>query len=164
MQPSELDSGPTPVANVLNALGVGTREFTHPGPVRSLEQAAAERGQQPDQVVRSILFRTGQEDYLMVLVAGPRQVDWKALRRHLGQSRLTMATPEEVLQVTGYEIGAVAPFGVPGPLRVLIDESVTAHDEVSIGSGRKGTTVILRTADLLAALPAAERVRLAGLD
>lgn len=145
-----------PVALALDELGVSYRVFVHPGPVQSLEQAATERGQRPEQVVRSILFRLGQDRFAMVLVAGPAQVAWKTLRQHLGQSRLTTATEEEVLTVTGYPIGAVSPFGLPQPLPVYIDESVLAEEEISIGSGVRGTTVILRSADLRTALPDAE--------
>ena len=151
-----------PVARALDELGVPCRVFQHPGPVESLEQAARERGQAPEQVIRSILFRLGSAKeaagrmYVMALVAGARQVSWPALRRHLGTSRVTMASAEEVLAVTGYPIGAVSPFGLPSPLRVLVDEAVFAVDEVSVGSGVRGTTVILRSADLRAALPAAE--------
>jgi Cys-tRNA(Pro) deacylase len=148
----------TPVGRALQARGIPFREFRHPGVVTSLEQAAEERGQRPDQVVRSILFRLAQDDYLMVLVAGPRQVDWKALRRYVGQSRLTMATAEEVQSVTGYEIGAVSPFALPRLIRVLIDESVVQEGEISIGSGVRHTTVILTSADLLRALGDVERV------
>lgn len=155
----------TPVGRALTAAGIPLREFQHLGPVLSLEQAAQERGQRPEQVVRSILFRLGADEYAMVLVAGPQQVDWKALRRYLGRSRLTTAPAEEVRLITGYEIGAVAPFDLPRPMRVLLDESVARETEVSIGSGVRGTTVILATADLLRALgggdPAAvERVSL----
>lgn len=148
----------TPVGAELHARGIPFREFRHPGPISSLEQAAQERGQRPEQVVRSILFRLARDEYLMVLVAGPSQVDWKALRRLVGQSRLTMASADEVREVTGYEIGAVSPFALPRPLRVLLDESVSRETEVSIGSGERGTTVILNTADLLRALGDVERV------
>jgi len=149
----------TPVGRELHQRGFSIREFRHPGPVLSLEQAAAERGQRPEQVVRSLLFRLAQGEYLMALVAGPRQVDWKALRRTVGQSRLTTASADEVRTVTGYEIGAVSPFALPQPVRVLLDESVLREAEVSIGSGERGTTVILATADLLRALgDAIERV------
>jgi Cys-tRNA(Pro)/Cys-tRNA(Cys) deacylase len=144
-----------PVAQALAALQIPHRVFYHPGPVSSLEQAAAERGQQPEQVVRSILFRLGPEQYAMVLMAGPAQVAWRTLRHQLGQSRLTLATAEEVLTITGYPIGAVAPFGLPHPVRVLIDEAVLAQEEVSLGSGVRGVAVILRTADLRRALPEA---------
>ncbi len=144
-----------PVAQALTALAIPHRVFRHTGQVTSLEQAAAERGQRPSQVVRSILFRLGAERFALVLVAGPDQVDWKTLRQIVGQSRLTMATAAEVLAVTGYPIGAVSPFGMPAPLPIYIDRSVLAEAEVSIGSGVRNTTVILRSADLLQALPAA---------
>jgi len=144
----------TPVARALAALNIPHRLFRHPGPVHSLEQAARERGQSPDQVVRSIVFRVGQGEYVMVLVAGARQVSWPALRRYLGQSRLTMASEAEVLAATRYERGAVSPFGLPAPMRLLLDESVLAapREEISIGSGERGATVFLRVADLRRAL------------
>jgi Cys-tRNA(Pro) deacylase len=146
----------SPVAAALDRLGIPYRLFTHSGPVNSLEQAAAERGQRPEQVVRSILFRLDQEHFAMVLIAGATQVSWRTLRQQLGQSRLTMASEEEVLAVTGYRTGAVSPLGLPQPLPVFVDRSVAAEEEISIGSGLRGTTVILRAADLLAALPEAQ--------
>ncbi len=142
----------TPVTRELDQKQIPYELFTHDGPVRSLEQAAAERNQLPVQVVRSLLFRLAQDAFLMLLVAGPQQVDWKQLRRQLGQSRLTMATPEELRRVTGYEMGAVAPFGLPTPLRVLVDQSVLNQSEISLGSGVRGTAVLMQTADLLTAL------------
>ena len=147
---SEIES--TPVTQVLTALNFPYRLFRHPSPVTSLEQAAEERGQSPDQVVRSIVFRVGKDEYVMVLMAGARQVSWPALRRHLGQSRLTMADEAELLAATGYQIGAVSPFGLPRAMRILADESIFAPDEVSIGSGVRGTTVILSADDLRRAL------------
>lgn len=145
-------SDSTPVTLVLDSLSLSYRLFRHPGPIHSLEQAAQERGQSPDQVVRSIVFRVGKEDYVMVLIAGARQVSWPALRRHLGQSRLTMATEAELLRVTGYPVGAVSPFGLPQLMRILVDESVFTLEEISIGAGERGLTVIMRSDDLRRAL------------
>ena len=151
-----------PVTRALAALNIPHRLFRHPGPIHSLEQAAQERGQSPDQVVRSIVFRVGKDEYVMVLIAGARQVSWPALRRHLGQSRLTMANESELWAATGYQIGAVSPFGLPRPMRLLLDESVLAPDEISIGSGERGATVILRSEDLRQALGDAEPGLFAG--
>ena len=146
----------TPVTRALATLHVPYRLFRHPGPVHSLEQAARERGQSPDQVVRSIVFRVAEGEYVLALIAGDRQVSWPALRRYLGRSRVSLASQAEVLAATGYERGAVSPFGLPGPMRVLIDESVLAQAEISIGSGTRGITVILRAEDLSRALKDAE--------
>lgn len=140
------------VTLALDKAGVQYQVFKHPGPIHSLEQAAEERGQRPEQVVRSILFRLGQGEFAMVLVAGPGQVSWSALRRYLNQSRLTMASEQEVLAITGYVTGAVSPFGLSTPMRILIDESVLAEEQISIGSGVRGVTVLLKSKDLLNSL------------
>jgi Cys-tRNA(Pro)/Cys-tRNA(Cys) deacylase len=142
----------TPVTRALDALAIPYRVFVHPGPIANLQQAAQERGQLPEQVVRSLLFRLAKDEFVMVLIAGPKQVSWKALRSYFGQSRLTTATEEEVLAVTGYLHGAVSPFGLLQPVRILVDHSVLAPAEISIGSGVRGTTIILKTADLIKAL------------
>lgn len=142
----------TPVTRALDANGIPYRFFSHPGKVRSLEQAAQERGQEPHQIIRSIVFRLAKDEFVMVLVAGPSQLSWPALRAYLGQSRLTMASEDEILAVTGYPIGAVSPFGLPHPMRILVDRSVIQAREVSIGAGIRNTTVILEGADLMRAL------------
>jgi Cys-tRNA(Pro) deacylase len=127
-----------------------------------LEQAAQERGQRPEQVVRSILFRTGDNDYVIALVAGPAQISWKKLRQYMGQSRLTMATEEEVLEVTGYRVGAVSPFGTRRALRVLVDPGLLKEEEVSLGSGVRGVAIIMKTSDLMRGLEEPELVELVG--
>lgn len=149
-----------PVSIALEKLGIPHRIFRHENPVTSLEQAASERGQRPGQVVRSILFRVGEDEFIMALVAGPAQILWKVLRKHLGRSRLTMATEDEVLEVTGYRVGTVGPFGLPRPLKVLIDAGVLKEEEVSIGSGMRNTAVILKSADLQRALGDSEVISL----
>ncbi len=151
-----------PVARALDELQVPYRLFVHEGPVYSLEQAARERNQLPDQVIRSIVFRVGKDEFVMALMAGDRQIAWPALRRYLDQSRLTLATEGEVRRVTGYERGAVAPFGLPQPLRILVDPSVFAHDEISLGSGVRGTAMIITSNDLRRALGQVEIVELSA--
>lgn len=146
----------TPVTRALDAEGIPYRFFHHPGQVSSLEQAARERGQEPEQVIRSILFRLSKGDYVMVLVAGPAQISWPALRSYLGQSRLTTADESEILAITGYPIGAVSPLGLPNAMRILVDRSVLQNEEISIGSGVRNTTVIMRGDHLLEALGSIE--------
>jgi Cys-tRNA(Pro) deacylase len=153
-----------PVSIALEKLGVPHTIFRHENPVHSFEQAASDRGQRESQVVRSILFRIAEDEFIMVLVAGPAQISWKSLRKHLGRSRVSMATEDEVLAVTGYRIGTVGPFGLPNPLTVKIDASVMREEEVSIGSGMRNTAVILKSADLRHALKDAEIVEFVEKD
>jgi Cys-tRNA(Pro) deacylase len=126
----------------------------------SFEQAATERNQRPEQIVRSILFQIRPEEFVMVLVAGREQVDWKKLRQLVGRSRMRMATEEEVLEVTGYRVGTVSPFGLKNQVRVLIDASVLSEEEVSTGSGMRNMAIILKSKDLQRALGESEIVSL----
>ena len=149
-----------PASLALDKLGIQHRIFFHEGHVTSFEQAAGERGQRPAQVVRSLLFQIRPEEFLMVLVAGPDQVDWRKLRQLVGRSRVRMATEDEVLEVTGYRIGTVSPFGMARAVKVMIDASVLKEEEISIGSGFRSTAILMSSADLQKALPDAEVVSL----
>jgi Cys-tRNA(Pro) deacylase len=146
----------TPVTEALEAANIPYRFFRHPGQVSSLEQAARERGQVPEQVIRTIVFRLARDEFVMVLVAGPDQISWSALRAYLGKSRLTMADQSEILSTTGYPIGAVSPLGLLHPMRTLVDRSVLQNGEISIGSGLRNSTVILDSKHLLEALDPVE--------
>jgi len=151
-----LEISSTSVTRYLDDRGIPYRFFRHTGPIHSLEQAARERGQRPEQIIRSILFRLSSGGFVLVLVAGEKQVSWPALRKHLGTSRISMASEAEVLQITGYPLGAVSPLGISQPLRVLVDRSIFYEDEISIGSGARYTTVIMHSVDLQLALGVVE--------
>ena len=137
----------TPATQILDKLSIPYRIFQHAQPPASLEQAALERGQVPGQIIRSILFRIQKEKFFLTLVAGPGQISWRKLRAHLGVSRISMATGEEVLSVTGYAVGTVSPLGLQHPIRILADESVFKPEEVSLGSGVQGVAIIMKSAD-----------------
>src|SRR5215211_6755072 len=149
-----------PASIALEELNIPHQVFRHETQVLSFEQAASDRSQRPGQIVRSILFQIRPGEFLMVLVAGREQIDWKKLRQLVGRSRVRMATEEEVLEVTGYRVGTVSPFGLKNPIKVLIDASVFKEEEVSIGSGVRSTAIILKSTDLRQALGKSEIVSL----
>jgi Cys-tRNA(Pro)/Cys-tRNA(Cys) deacylase len=149
-----------PASIALEKLSIPHRVFKHEKPLHSFEQAAAERNQRPEQIVRSILFQIRPAEFVMVLVAGREQVDWRKLRQLVGRSRVRMATEEEVLEVTGYRVGTVSPFGLKNQVRILIDESVLREEEVSIGSGARQMAILMKSADVHRVLSESEIVSL----
>lgn len=153
-----MDKPPASIA--LDQLGIPHRVFRHEKPVTSFEEAASARNQRPEQIVRSILFQVRPGEFVMVLMAGSSQVDWRKLRQLVKRSRVRMATEEEVLEVTGYRIGTVSPFGVRNQVRVLLDASVLREEEISIGSGVRNVAIIMRSEDVRKALGEAEMVEL----
>ena len=149
-----------PASIALQKLNIPHGVFQHTTPVTSFEQAALDRKQRPEQMVRSILFQIRPEEFVMVLVAGREQVDWKKLRQLVKRSRVRMATEEEVLEVTGYQVGTVSPFGLKNPVKILIDASVLKEEEISLGSGVRNVAIIMKSMDLRRALGDAEIVSL----
>ncbi len=151
----------SPVTLHLQALGVQYDLIEIPldpdkKPVRSLEELLAGQHRNPGQIVRSLLFRTGSDHFVLLAVAGGRKADWTMLRKHLNERRLTMAQPEEVLDATGFPIGAVPPIALPRSIRVLVDNSVFEFDRVVIGSGVLGYALDITSSGLRLALADAE--------
>jgi len=147
-----------PASLALDSMSIEHRLFLHERPVTSFEQAASDRNQRPEQIVRSILFQVRPEEFVMVLMAGRDQIDWKKLRQIVKRSRVRMATEEEVLEVTGYKVGTVSPFGLKKQAQVMIDASVLKEEEISLGSGVRNVAIIMKSAALRHALSDAEVV------
>src|SRR5919198_1376939 len=117
----------------------------------SAEESAALHGIEPRQLFRTIVVRRGAADYLFVLVPAGRRFDWPKLRTHLGVSRMTLPDADEARSVTGYERGAITPFGSATRLPVIVDASIGDLPLVALGGGAHGVNVHLAPADLIAA-------------
>ena len=136
----------------LDAAGL-TYTLTRHGPVGSLEEAAAARGIEPRDIVKTLVVRRGDGDFLFVLVPGDRSISWPKLRALLGVARLSMPDAATALDVTGYERGTITPFGASTAWPVIADSSVTGRT-ISLGAGEHGATVLLEADAALAALSA----------
>jgi Cys-tRNA(Pro) deacylase len=132
-------------------LGLGF-EVTRHGPARSLAEAAAARGVEPHQLVKTMVVRVSEGEHVFVLVPGDREIAWPKLRALLGVNRLTMASADEAYDVTGYVRGTITPLGSRTPLRVIADSSVTGR--VSLGGGAHGVALMLDAEELTQALGA----------
>jgi Cys-tRNA(Pro)/Cys-tRNA(Cys) deacylase len=133
------------------ALGLAYAVTRH-GPVRSLEEAATERGVAPHQIVKTMVVRVSEGDHRFVLVPGDREIAWPKLRALLGVNRVSMPSAEAAYDVTGYVRGTITPLGSATPLPVIADESIAGP--VSIGAGAPGVALTVDADELVAALGA----------
>ncbi len=129
----------TAALDALTAAGLDHRVIRH-GPVRSLAEAAAARGVEIPDVVKTIVVRRGADDYLFVLVPGGRVISWPKLRALLGVSRLSLPDAAEAKEATGYERGTITPYGSRKPWPVIADERLRGR-EITLGAGEHGTAV-----------------------
>jgi len=123
-------------------------------PANSPEESAELQDIPLGALLRTLVVRRGEDDYLFVLVPGGRRFDWPKLRAHLGVKRMTMPDAEEARAVTGYERGAITPFGATRAWPVIADASVLGHETVAIGGGARGVNLHLAPDDLIAHLEA----------
>jgi Cys-tRNA(Pro)/Cys-tRNA(Cys) deacylase len=150
---SLMDDVTTPALDDLAGRGVPHR-VVRTQPARSAEESAAFQGIQLDQLLRTIVVRRGEDDYLFLLVPGGRRFDWPKLRAHLGVSRMSLPDADEAKRVTGYPRGAITPFGSTNAWPVIADATIPAKSVVAIGGGAHGVNVHLAPADLIAATSA----------
>lgn len=136
----------------LDSAGVAYRLIRH-GPVRSLAEAAAARGVEPVDVVKTLVVRRGEGDFLFVLVPGDRTISWPKLRELLGVSRLSMPDAEAARAVTGYERGTITPFGSTTAWPVVADGRLAGR-EVMLGAGEHDVAVAVDADAVVAALQA----------
>jgi Cys-tRNA(Pro) deacylase len=140
------------VTAALDAAGLPYRVLEH-GPVRSLAEAATARGVEPADVIKTLVVRRGEDDYLFVLVPGDRAISWPKLRSLLGVSRMSMPDAAAAKEATGYERGTITPFGSLRPWPVVADERIAGR-QVTLGGGEHGVALLVDADDAVRALGA----------
>jgi Cys-tRNA(Pro)/Cys-tRNA(Cys) deacylase len=120
----------------------------------SAEEAARLQGIPLAALLRTIVVRRGDDDYLFVVVPAGRRFDWPKVRGHLGVRRMTLPDADEARAATGYERYTITPFGSIRPWPVIVDASVLDQQIVSVGGGAFGVNLHMAPNDLVAALGA----------
>ena len=152
----------TPALEALEASGIDYR-VVRTQPAGSAEESAGLQGIELASLLRTIVVRRGGDDYVFVLVPGGRRLDWPKLRAHLGVRRMSLPDADEARDATGYERGAITPFGANRAWPVIADTEVLTPAVVAIGGGARGVNVHLSPAALVAGL-GAEVVDVTTLD
>lgn len=142
----------TPAIEAVRALGL-EHAVTRHGRASSLEEAAAARGIEPRDLVKTIVVRRADNDYVFVLVPGDREFSWPKLRSLLGVSRLSMPDAATARDVTGYERGTITPFGSTRAWPVIADAAIAGR-RISMGGGAYGVGITVDADAALAALGA----------
>lgn len=105
-------------------------------PTPTVEDAAQAVGTSPENIVKSILFRIN-DGFILAITCGPAHIERRAIAAHfkVGRKKVKLVDPGNVLQETGYQVGAMPPFGHHTPLPTLIDKRVLEKDQVYAGGG-----------------------------
>jgi prolyl-tRNA editing enzyme YbaK/EbsC (Cys-tRNA(Pro) deacylase) len=142
------------VSDALRAAGAESRieEFAAGTPTAA--DAAAAVGCELRRIVKSLLFDC-DGTWVLVLVPGDRRADSAKVARATSSNRARVAGVAQVREVTGYDVGAVAPVALARVSRVLLDRNVPMDGELWVGAG---------SSRHMAGLPASELARVARAD
>ena len=102
---------------------------------RTIDQVCAQLKTTPDRLIKTLLYRADC-GFVAALIRGDRDLNEFKLRGYLGTEQLTMATPEEILQVTGAPVGFSGPVGLPEEVRIVADCEIQAMAEAVVGANR----------------------------
>ncbi len=103
--------------------------------------AAGVHGVEPGQIAKTLCIRVKKEEFLLVTKGDARLDNKKAKSAFGGRPRMLGA--EDVLRLTGHEVGGVCPFGLPGPVRIYLDVSLKIYDELIPAAGSINASVRL---------------------
>ncbi len=132
----------TKVQAWLDQFNLGLKIIDTPENTATAELAAAALGTEVGQIAKSLLFRVGDDDYVMVITAGDVKVKSGKLKAIVG-SKPRMASVDEVQAVTGYSIGGVCPFDLPeeSKIKILLDDSLGRFPVVYAAAGTDHSAV-----------------------
>ncbi|MET3291167.1 UNVERIFIED_CONTAM: prolyl-tRNA editing enzyme YbaK/EbsC (Cys-tRNA(Pro) deacylase) [Brevibacillus sp. OAP136] len=105
-----------------------------PEKVPTSEAAARVLGVEVGQIAKSILFRA-EDRFGLFVAAGDVRVDQKKVKQLLGGKKPRIASPEDVVEITGFQVGAVCPFALRTDIPIFIDESLRRFPVVYTAAG-----------------------------
>ena len=85
-------------------------------------------------IIKSLLFRT-KDNFILCLVSGDERCSLKKLKLIIGKKEISMATPEQVKNQTGFTIGGVSPIGHVYKLEILIDNKLERFKDLFAAAG-----------------------------
>ena len=99
-------------------------------------------------IVKSLLFKNG-ENYFLCLVSGDKRCSLNKLKKFFNSKDLSMASPNDVKEQTGYTIGGVSPIGHKNRLQILVDRSLNRFEDLFAAAGHPNCIFKINFVDLI---------------
>lgn len=113
----------------------------------TVDKAAKSLGVTPGEIAKSLLFKLKDDDYIMIITAGDKRIDNRKYK-DIFSCKANMASPKEVLEVTGHPVGGVCPFGLKEPIKICLDESLKDYDVIYPAAGEVNAAVKVTVEEL----------------
>ena len=141
------------VCGILDAAGISYERVDHPA-AYTMEDLAEMKLPRLETIAKNLFLRdTSGKHHFLVVVAGHRTVDLKALKVLIGSSRLSFGSDERLEKCLGLTKGSVTALGVlndeEGAVKVIFDEALKAHDIIGVHPNINTAMLYLKLEDLV---------------
>jgi prolyl-tRNA editing enzyme YbaK/EbsC (Cys-tRNA(Pro) deacylase) len=118
--------------------------------VNTSEEATKVSGCELKQGIKAIVFTNGKGEFAIVNVSADKRIDQKlvAVANNWSKSSIRIATPEEVLEQTGCDVGSVSPIGHKSSVRVFYDSTIFRNSTNFFSIGIKTNSVKINSSEL----------------
>ncbi len=134
------------IEHFLNQYKISYRLATYPKKVKNSQEASAHIGLPIGQIAKSLIVKM-KDNFLLFLLPSDKKLNTISIEKQL-DAKIKLATPDEVFEISGYNIGTVSPLLLKNDLKVYVDSSLLKFQEIGIGSGKKGIEIVLNPNDL----------------
>ena len=120
-----------------------------PETVKGAANVAQALGYNESQMVKTLVFETDTDEHVLVMLGGDKNAISGNLKRAIGSRDIRLATPEKVIEKTGYAIGSIPPFHwQPAGFRTFLDACLMDEDVLGVGAGAWGQEIMITPAEL----------------
>lgn len=123
-----------------------------PSTPKGASNVAFALGLKEQQTVKTLIFYTDKDECILVMVGGDKNVISGHLKKAVGTRDIRLANPEQVMSITGYQIGSIPPFSWQTEgFRSFLDSELAREDILAVGAGIWGNEILITPANLLKA-------------
>jgi len=131
----EMEEAVGKVREFLRKAGYGGQILFSRDTIFTVEDASRTVGAPQEAILKTIVLQA-DGGFVLALMSGVNRVDLKAVRRLLpGVKKISMASPETVLEYSGFAVGGVPPVGFPSEIEALLDEDLFLQETVWAAAG-----------------------------
>jgi Cys-tRNA(Pro) deacylase len=125
-------------------------DFVAPGvPMATVPLAAQAIGVPEDQILKTLLFVGETGEFVVAIATGTRRIDRGRLARAARVRKPRPANPADVIAVTGYPAGGVAPLGLPASIPIIVDAATAALSFAYGGGGLEHVLLRVKISDVI---------------
>ena len=140
------------IKQILASHKIEFEEIEHEAVYTSQQAAQAIGMPTAESGVKSLVLKTKEGEFILVLSPGDKKVDTKKIARMENTRSLFFARPEEVIKIAGIPVGSVPPFGHKTKIKTYLDEELIKCEYLHFNPGSHTKTITLKTSDLLKVL------------